>query len=203
MIDVYKYPLISNQIEYAELAVIVQQLHNVIKNNVQGDIVELGCYEGTTSLFLQRVLQDAASNKSLHLYDSFSGLPEKVTHDISPAGEQFIAGELRASKLRLINHFKHAGLSLPVIHKVWFESLVENDLPNKIAFAFLDGDFFTSIQASLKAITPLLQPGAVIIVDDYQSESLPGARKATDQWVYQHNLKLRASQSLGIVIWPS
>lgn len=203
MIDVYKYPLISNQIEYAELAIIVQQLQAVIKNNVQGDIVELGCYEGTTSLFLQRVLSDTASDKQLYLYDSFSGLPEKVTYDMSPAGEQFRAGELHASKRRLINHFKHAGLPLPVIHKAWFESLTGQDLPNKIAFAFLDGDFYTSIQASLKSITPLLQPGAVIIIDDYQSEALPGARKATDQWARQHRLDVKASQSLGIVIWPS
>lgn len=202
MLDVLKYPLVSDQIDYAELSVIIQKLESVLNRNVVGDVVELGCYEGTTSLFLQRVLQASGSEKMLHIYDSFSGLPDKVVQDISPAGEQFKAGELHASKQRLIQHFKHAGLSLPRIHKVWFESLKAKDLPSAICFAFLDGDFYTSIASSLKSITPFLQSGAIILIDDYQSEALPGAKKATDEWARAHRLAVTHQQSLGIIQWP-
>lgn len=202
MLNVRKFPLVSDQIEYPELSVLTRSLEKVIEREAQGDIVELGCYEGTTSLFLQRVLIAEHSDRQLHVYDSFNGLPEKTHHDASPAGEQFVAGELLASKQRLITNFKHAGLPLPRIHKVWFESMLSSDLPDKIAYAFLDGDFYTSIAASLTAITPKLVPGAVVLVDDYQSEALPGAQKAMNAWANQYKLTIRTEQSLGIVTWP-
>jgi O-methyltransferase len=175
MFDIKKYSLVSDQIEYPELTVIVRELSRVIENQVSGAVVELGCYSGTTSLFIQRLLQDENIKRPFHVYDSFQGLPEKVLQDNSPAGTQFKAGELYVSKQEFIKNFKQAHLPLPTIHKAWFEELNSNDMPPSIAFAFLDGDFYTSISASLAVITPLLVNGASVVVDDYQSESLPGA----------------------------
>lgn len=199
MFNVRSYSLISDQIEYPELQVIIRELGRVLTQGTTGDIVELGCYEGTTSLFIQRVLQAQKSSQSFHVYDSFSGLPPKTSADSSPAGEQFQGGELVASKARMIRHFRQAGLKLPVIHKAWFEDLTTNDMPEKIAFAFLDGDFYTSIASSLAVITPLLADDATIVVDDYQSEALPGASRAVDEWAKQHGQTVRSEQSLGII----
>ena len=201
MLNVRNYPLVSDQIEYPELAVIIRELEKILITGVEGEIVELGCYTGTTSLFIQRVLVHQSNPRKFHVYDSFGGLPPKVVQDQSPAGEQFIEGELTASKQQFIKHFKQANIPLPVIHKCWFEQLVASDLPQKVAFAFLDGDFYTSIQSSLAVVTPQLSKGAVIIVDDYQSESLPGARKGVDEWVLKHGLTLRVEQSLAVIIW--
>ena len=201
MFNVQSYPLISDQIEYAELAVIIRELERALDDNVPGAIVEVGCYTGTTALFIQRVLKDTP--RPFHVYDSFAGLPPKVAADNSPAGEQFKAGELTATKAQLIQNFKRAGLPLPIIHKCWFEELTTNDLPELIAFAFLDGDFYTSIKSSLHAITPLLAPGAIIVVDDYQSEALPGAQKAVDEWAHQHNQQVRAEKSLAIITYSA
>lgn len=199
MIDVRRFPLVSDQIEYPELAVIIRELFAVLTRVVPGDVVELGCYTGTTSLFIQRALREDSIERVFHVYDSFSGLPPKVAQDSSPAGTQFIAGELVASKQQFIKHFKQAGLPLPVIHKCWFEELTPQDLPKQIAFAFLDGDFYTSISSSLDVITPLLGRGSCVIVDDYQSEALPGARKAVDEWAVKHGYTVRAEQSLAII----
>lgn len=199
MYDVRKYPLISDQIEYPELAVIIRELSRVLQNQVKGAVVELGCYTGTTSLFLQRLLIGENDNRAFHVYDSFEGLPEKVAQDNSPVGTQFKPGELHANKQVLIKHFKQAGLPPPIIHKAWFENLTQSDMPESIAFAFLDGDFYTSISASLSVITPLLSSGATIVVDDYQSEALPGAQKAVNQWARMHGFNVRTEQSLAII----
>jgi hypothetical protein len=43
----------------------------------------------------------------------------------------------------------------------------------------------------------------VIIVDDYQSAALPGAKKAVDWWVAEKGLKLRVEKSLAILEMPS
>jgi O-methyltransferase len=192
-----KYPIVSDQVDRAELRVILRELESVLKKGVDGDVVELGCYVGTTSLFLQRMLRNTP--KTLHVYDSFAGLPPKVAADASPAGEQFKAGELTASKAQLVKHFKQAGLPLPVIHKCWFEELTVADTPDQISFAFLDGDFYTSILASLKVVWPKLAPGAVVLIDDYHTEALPGVLQAVKEWSRDHSFKVKTEASLAII----
>lgn len=192
-----RYPIISDQVNKAELTVILRELQKVLDKNVDGDVVELGCYEGTTSLFLQRMLQK--QDKNLYVYDSFAGLPSKDKRDISPAGDDFKAGELSVAKSQLIKNFKQAGLPLPIIKKGWFEQLDPECIPKKIAFAFLDGDFYTSTICSLKLIWPYLADDAVVIIDDYQTEALPGVAAAVQEWSQKYNFNLRVESSLAII----
>lgn len=201
MLNIKDYKLVSDQIDYDELSVIIREADAVLKSGADEAFVELGCYTGTTTLFITRLLKEHGKHNELHVYDSFDGLPDKVAADNSPAGEQFKAGELRASKQQLIKHFKQANLPVPIIHKGWFEELTAADMPEKISFAFLDGDFYTSIASSLSVVTPHLQPGAAILIDDYANEALPGARRAADEWAKKHNKAIKAEKSLGIVHW--
>ncbi len=97
-------------------------------------------------------------------------------------------------------NFKKAGLPLPKIKKAWFSELTPADLPDKIAFAFLDGDYYESIMDSLRLIWSKLSEGAVVIVDDYANEALPGAAKAVDEWLRNHKARLKAEQSLAIIV---
>jgi O-methyltransferase len=194
-----RYPILSDQVSREELVKIFASLESVLRANIAGDVVELGCYVGTTTIFLRRLLMQHGSDKVLHAYDSFAGLPPKTSEDASPVGEQFKAGELRAQKSEFIRHFKQAGLPLPVMHKAWFSDLTPDDLPERIAFAFLDGDFYDSIHDSLKLVWPKLSPGAIVIVDDYQSEALPGAKRAVDEWLVTHPARLQVAASLAIL----
>lgn len=192
--------IISDQVSHKELEIILKNLKHIIDGGVDGDIVEMGCYSGTTSLFISRLLQELESKKYFHVYDSFAGLPEKTSKDASPAGEQFQAGELIATKSQFLQNYKKANLKPPVVHKGWFEDLKPADLPDQICFAFLDGDYYSSIHSCLKLVWPKLSPKAVVIVDDYQNEALPGARRAVDDWLATHpGYKLTSSQSLAII----
>lgn len=194
-----RHGIISDQITKSELQVILRECDQVLRHDVAGDIVELGCYAGTTSLYLQRLIQQTGRSRQLYVYDSFEGLPSKVKEDLSPAGEQFRAGELAVGKTALIRNFKHAGLPLPRIKKAWFSELTSDDIPARIAFAFLDGDFYESILDSLTLVWPKLTEGAVVVVDDYQTEALPGVRKALDVWARDHQFTLRVEASLAII----
>lgn len=192
------HPIISDQVEKLELQVILRELADVLSSGIPGDVVEFGCYIGTTSLFLQRVL--AQEDRELYVYDSFQGLPEKTDHDQSPAGQQFQSGKLAASKQEFIRNFKKANVRLPRITKSWFKDLRTDDIPPTIAFAFLDGDYYDSVRYPLKLIWPHLSSGAVIVIDDYQNEALPGASRAVDEWVVHHDIKsFRVEQSLAII----
>ncbi len=193
------YPIISDQVDVKELRIVLSELEWLLQRGGQGAVVEFGCYVGTTSLFITRLLSQYNSSSSYHVFDSFSGLPNKTHQDYSAAGEQFKAGELLATKKQFIANFKKAGLTPPVIHKGWFADINSTDVPGDIMFAFLDGDYYESIKDSFRLITSKLVKGAVIIVDDYVSSALPGAAKATDEWAGQQNCHLKVEASLAIM----
>lgn len=190
-----KYPIISDQVDGSDVQQVLDNLEKILDREVPGDIVEFGCYIGTTSLFIRRLLDQRHENRTLHVYDSFEGLPPKSREDESPAGTAFQAGKLAVSKKQFIREFQKANLALPVIHKGWFNELTAEDVPEQIAFAFLDGDFYDSIKSSLKLVLPRMSKGGVIIIDDFVREALPGAAKA----VRELNLNAVASRGLGIV----
>lgn len=194
-----RYPLVSDQVNKDQVRVILEALQKVIDSKTSGDVVEFGCYIGTTSLFIRRLLDIAGVSQTaiFHAYDSFEGLPEKTAADGSRAGEQFVAGELAVSKKAFMHEFQKAHLRPPIVHKGWFSSLSVNDVPEKIAFAFLDGDFYESIRDSLRLVLPRMQKGGVIVVDDYAREALPGAAKA----VHEHFRpdQVRTAHNLGII----
>jgi len=189
--------LLSDQVDMTEITIILRELEKVLEAGISGDVVEFGCYVGTTSVFLANRL--IGTGKTLNLYDSFEGLPPKTSEDDSPAGLQFKEGELLTSKKRLIRNLKQAHVPMPRITKGWFSDLTEKDVPKEIAFAFLDGDYFHSIRDPLRLIENHLVAGAVIIVDDYANEALPGAAKATKQWLKTHPAFLRVEHSLAII----
>lgn len=186
-------PLLSDQISATELSVVLAKLRQTINQNVHGDIVEFGCYVGTTSVHIQPLA--LAAHKTFHVYDSFEGLPQKAAQDESPAGTDFIKGELSASKKTFITNFKKHNLPLPVIHKGWFSDLAARDLPGHISFAFLDGDFYESILDSLRLVWPRLDKSGLVLVHDYQRVTLPGVERAIRQFLSeQPSAKLAGSQ---------
>jgi len=191
--------LISDQVDKKEIEVIILELERVIKNDVAGDVVEFGCYLGTTSVFIAKVLMNQNKNKQFFVYDSFEGLPEKTKEDISPLGDTFKPGELLAPKKQFIKNIFQAKVDMPNIKKAWFSDLKPDDVPEKVSFAFLDGDYYRSIADPLKLLTSKLTPGATVIVDDYANAALPGAAKAVDEWLLKNKAIKRVEQSLAII----
>lgn len=190
--------LLSDQVSEAEIAIIMRELDATLRREVLGDVVEFGCYVGTTSVHMAARLRE--TGRQLYLYDSFAGLPEKTGEDQSPAGMQFTAGALQASRKQLIHNLKQARVPMPRIVKGWFSDLSARDVPEQIAFAFFDGDYYHSIIDPLRLVTPYFAPGATIIVDDYANEALPGAARALDEWLKEHDYRTkRVEASLAIV----
>lgn len=179
----------NDQVSEAETKYIIETAKKCLV--VDGDFVELGCYKGDTSLTLAEILKGLG--KRLWIYDSFEGLPEKSFEDNSPLGENFKKGELFVTKREVKERFLRAGLKVPMIKKGWFADFSSEDLPEKIAFCFLDGDFYESIRDGLKLIEDKLSEGAILIVHDYNNPALPGVKKAVDEWIGTRGLKVLES----------
>ena len=196
-----KYPIISEQIGRSAMTTVLNQLEQLLMSGVVGDVVELGCYIGTTTLFLRRLLDhyDAAGQRRLYAYDSFAGLPPKTTPDASGSGEQFQGGELAVSKKQFLQEFHKARLAPPITVKAWFTDLTADQLPATISYAFLDGDFYQSIIESLRLVWPRLAAGGILTIDDYQRTALPGVERAVRDFFQNKNINLRHEHNIAII----
>ena len=185
----------NDQVSESETKKILQIASECLE--LDGDFVELGCYKGDTSLLLAELLKN--NQKKLWIYDSFEGLPDKTSADISELGRDFKPGELAVTKREVKMRFLRAGLPVPIIKKAWFQDLGSDDLPNEIALAFLDGDFYESIKISLELVWPRMNEKGVIVIHDYSNQALPGVALAIDEWLNDKSCKVEQYQSLAII----
>lgn len=157
-------------------------LHLEAAQDVDGDVVELGCNVGNTSIFIRRLLDHferlQGTRREFHVYDSWEGLPPKHIKDGD--SDWYLEGALSATQHQLVRKFRRANLRPPKQHKGWFADAV---YPERIAFAFFDGDFYQSILDSFEAVYPRLVPGARVVIDDYGSSRLPGCKLACDEFL--------------------
>lgn len=172
--DVMFYQKMSHSSSVRAKKTLISPVENGVENHV--DKVGKTCGKNVKRNGREKHL------KRLWIYDSFEGLPEKNSADESVLGVDFKEGELFVTKREVKERFLRAGLPVPVIKKAWFCDLEDEDLPEKIAFAFLDGDFYESIRDSLKLVGPKMSKDGLIIVHDYTNPALPGVKKAVDEW---------------------
>ncbi|NCQ54107.1 hypothetical protein GW791_01515, partial [Candidatus Saccharibacteria bacterium] len=48
--------LLSDQVDQKEIDVITRELKRILDKDISGDVVEFGCYIGTTSVYLAKML---------------------------------------------------------------------------------------------------------------------------------------------------
>lgn len=155
---------------------ILKYLINVINDrDVNGSVVEFGCYVGEAGKYIMKCLTESNKNIQFHVYDSFEGLPPLSKHE---EGMGWQPGTLNTTEDVLKANYANNNLAWPYIHKGWFSNIANSDVPDKISFAFLDGDFYDSIYDSLKLVWPKLLNGGYILVHDYQRPDLPGVEAA-------------------------
>ena len=181
-------PLLSGRMTNVEQRINMFHLvDQVLAYGVDGDFVELGCNSGQSSVLISKIIQYHELNKKLYVYDSFEGLPPLTSVD----GNAYHQGQLRTTEDVLRYNFRRYNLPLPEINQGWFNDTLPNSLPEKIAFAYLDGDLYDSILISLEYVYPRLTKGAVCLIDDYGDPSinptgwnkLPGVKKACDEYL--------------------
>lgn len=168
-------------------------LSHVLVFDVPGDVVELGCHAGKTSVFLQMLIEHFAPDRELHLYDSFQGFPPRGPHDDYLEGYldcDLHEGDFKATEGEVQETFRKWKQREASIHAGWFQDTLPHELPEQIAFAYLDSDLYDSIMISLESVYPRLSTKAVLMIDDYCDlerntrawPGLPGVKKACDEF---------------------
>lgn len=156
---------------------IVNQIVNT--HYVEGDVVEIGCYDGQTTCLMRWVLDTLGSDRDIHVYDSFEGLLGRNEHDGGPdLARQFPDGFLKTSPEIVYHHFNKYQLRPPVIHKGVVQKMSPSDLPVSISMALLDVDLYEPMLKSIELVWPRMAPGGMMVVDDYRHGCWPGVERA-------------------------
>ena len=172
-------------INHNQILSIIKNLSSVLEQGLDGDIVELGCYVGESSKYIRKTLDVYGSTKSLTVYDSFEGLPPLSKYEENTGWKPYT---LKTSEEVLIENFQKNSLVVPKIVKGWFKDIKAEDLPEKICFAFLDGDFYDSIYDSLSQIYDRMLDGGIIMFHDFRRNDLPGVDAAIRDFFKERNI---------------
>lgn len=190
------YPPISTMVNAEDINTILTHLHNTCIKQVPGDVVELGCNIGTTSLYIQRYLTKYAKHKDFHVYDSFEGLPVRVKQD--GTASHWNVGDCKCTREEFVSTFTKHMCITPIIHSGWFK---DGWYPNTICFAFFDGDLYTSIIDSFEQVWPRLFINGTIIIHDVGEGVCDkvGARQACIDFLVPRGQRLDIVGGVGIV----
>ena len=171
--------LFSVEVEYTHLLV-----HDIIQQNIQGEFVEFGIYQGTwINIFYDILKKELAINRQIWGFDSFEGLPEPI----SGIDSIFFEKGMYSCDYKTVS----ANVSLDErtnIHLVkgFFSDTLKDtqvDALQSIAYARIDCDLYESAKECLQFLGPRLVDKAVLVFDDWLYNSSKGECKAFYEWV--------------------
>jgi predicted O-methyltransferase YrrM len=205
----YPHDFIAENIEICEavkpytmtgitkISALVDAVRYVSKNNIAGAMVECGVWRGGSAMAMMLALKKAGDDeREFYLYDTYEGMSEPSKEDVSFRGDAAIekysktkapvgAGSnwCNASIEEVMVNVAKTGYSMARISfvKGKVEDTIPATIPQKIAILRLDTDWYESTRHELVHLFPLLQPGGVLLIDDYGYWK--GSKKAVDEYI--------------------
>ncbi len=174
------------------IAALVNATEYVVRRRIAGDFVECGAWRGGSAMVMALTLQRlGAGDRRLWLYDTFTFFPDPGREDVDLWGrsmkahwEQVWEGAppmgLSAEDVRATVSASGYDPSLLTLVEGLVEDTIPAQAPDRIALLRLDTDWYASTKHELEHLYPRLEPGGVLIVDDYGH--FQGARQAVDEY---------------------
>jgi len=137
-----------------------------------GEVEEVGVYKGGTA----RLLALALPHKTVHLFDTFAGMPATNSNFDKHLAGEFSDTSLAAVQERLKdcrNAYFYQGL---------FPATSGPIAQTKFSLVHVDADIYDSVRACCEFFYSRLEKDAVMVFDDYGFPTCPGARKAVDEF---------------------
>lgn len=129
--------------------------------SMPGEIAEIGVYEGSTA----RLICELKGNKSVHLFDTFEGLPEGSTE-----AEKIVYGnkpQLYRCSLESVQGYLKGFDNVHYYQGFFPDSTHSLDPSLKFAFVHMDVDLYQSTLDCLKFFYPRMVPGGIMLSHDY------------------------------------
>lgn len=129
----------------------------------EGGVVECGCFNGVSTAKLSIIA--AMTDRALDVFDSFEGLPDSGKNDSREFHIRRASGNFGwregdyAARIDVVrgNVERFGDVTVCRFHKGWFSAtLIDDNLPETIAMAFVDVDLAASARECLVALWPRL-----------------------------------------------
>lgn len=131
-------------------------------NGIIGDIVECGCWKGSSSSNLSIIANQLG--KKLIIYDSFEGLPEMELNDRE--AEKYNKGEYKGMLEEVKRNITAYGcIQACEFRKGWFKDTLPSHT-EPIALLFIDVDLEPSLNACVKNLWSHLSHGGHLFTDE-------------------------------------
>ena len=152
------------------------QLLRLVRH-VQGDTAECGVYLGASSYLICRANLASPLGKDHHGFDSFEGLSRPGDRDGGFWGGGDLSVPLEACA-RNLAEFRDCRL-----YKGWIPERFHEITDKTFSFVHLDVDLYEPTKASVEFFYPRLNPGGILVCDDYGFTTCPGATRAVDEYL--------------------
>jgi hypothetical protein len=177
------------------------------RNQVSGDLVELGVCNGGTLGVLAYAANHFKLRRLTWGYDSFEGLPEPSARDGQAAYEYSLGkasgklvsinkcvGSLEVVEELLFEQLKLKPESIRLV-KGWFQDTLVQPFNRPIALLHLDGDWYDSVKLCLDKLYDQVAAGGYIVLDDYGYWQ--GCREAFEDFIKERQIKSVQLQRCG------
>lgn len=179
------WPLYVGKVNLARNLAITDLFRSTL--TTPGDVVEFGCWKGSTTLLLAKLLAiyDPNGPKMVHVFDSFEGLTQFHAADAGAVGQ---LGHYQGSRQHLESSAKLADVhEVLVIH----EGHIESTLPifarehqqTKFSFVYCDTDLYSATSAILENMWRLLSVGGLMVFDQWNMKEFPGEGIAVNKFL--------------------
>jgi O-methyltransferase len=147
--------------------------------SISGAIAECGSHTGVSAYYLA----ESAPETTVFLFDSFEGLStqDDVDHAASPNVMPWQRGDLSAKESILrqnLNKFKNISIKAGWIPQRFYEVAEQS-----FRLVHIDVDLYRPTLDSMQFFYPRVNPGGVIVLDDYGSLRCPGAHRAIQEYM--------------------
>lgn len=189
----------------ARINATIRSVEHVVKNNINGDMIECGVYKGGQIMTIILTLLNLKEERDIYLYDTFEGMTkpeewEEKNKSGFKAIEKFNKLKINDSSsnwcrcsLEDVKNNIYSINNYPKDKIHFIKGMVEDTIPknkhNKISLLRLDTDWYSSTKIELELLYPKLQKGGALIIDDYGHWS--GAKKAVDEYIKENNINLK------------
>lgn len=158
----------------------MQRLRDLARSvaHVEGSFAELGVYKGGSAF----LLASDHSERMLHLFDTFKGIPFTGANDKHQIGD-FNDTSIDAVQ-KLLDGKKvlfHQGLFPETTKGLEFE---------KYAFVHVDGDQYQTTIDACEYFYPRMAEGGIMLFDDYEWRDCPGVKKALNEFAAKNKVSI-------------